>query len=74
MKINSGRDIKRIKLLICPLHLVKLALLLLPTPLKSMMAHVHLVIFFAILVLMSEQKVKETGVKPLARIVNYADA
>ena len=26
------------------------------------------------LVLMSEEKVKQTGVKPLARIVNYADA
>jgi acetyl-CoA C-acetyltransferase len=26
------------------------------------------------LVLMSEEKVKKSGVKPLARIVNYADA
>ena len=26
------------------------------------------------LILMSEEKVKQTGVKPLARIVNYADA
>lgn len=26
------------------------------------------------LVLMSEEKVKETGVKPLARIVSYADS
>ena len=72
--MRNGKDIKRTKFPHWPQLLARLELLQLPTHLKLTMAPALSVINPFNSVLMSEEKVKQTGVKPLARIVNYADA
>lgn len=72
--MKNGRDIKRIKSPHWPQLLARPELSQLPTHLKSTMVLALLVNNQFNSVLMSEEKVKQTGVKPLARIVSYADA